>query len=66
MTQGSDCAEFLTGSLKRTTTKLPLNVKAEKTVLFYSTATCMSHNIQVPLPAPHSSVVSFFFQQTKL
>ena len=27
------CAEFLTGSLKSTTTKFPLNIKAEKTVL---------------------------------
>jgi len=38
------CAEFLTGSLKRTTTKFTLTIKAEKTVLFYSIATCMSYD----------------------
>jgi hypothetical protein len=54
------CAEFLTGSLK-STTKFPLNIKAEKTVLFYSIATCMSYNIQVPLPAPiHQWFISSF------
>jgi len=38
------CAEFLTGSLKSTTTKFPLYIKAEKTVSFYSTAMCMSYD----------------------
>jgi len=60
------CAEFLTGSLKSTTTKFTLNIKAEKTVLFYSIATCMSYDrlLLYSSATPRLPFISGFFVLT--